>query len=73
MVRLSHSHIRIGTFQRLAYLRDEETMRRLVGYVLDKLYDEPGDDPVRLLSTSSSGVRRRWRHPTWRPVSSMGC
>lgn len=49
MVRLSHSHIRIGTFQRLAYLRDEASMRRLVGYVLSNLYDEPGDDPARLL------------------------
>ncbi|KQU55869.1 selenoprotein O [Sphingomonas sp. Leaf339] len=49
MVRLSHSHVRIGTFQRLAYLRDEENMRRLVRYVLTNLYDEPGDDPVRLL------------------------
>ena len=49
MVRLSHSHIRIGTFQRLAYMRDEAAMRRLVGYALDRLYDEPGDDPVRLL------------------------
>lgn len=49
LVRLSHGHIRIGTFQRLAYLRDAESMRRLVGYVLDRLYGEPGDDPVRLL------------------------
>ena len=49
MVRLSHSHIRIGTFQRLAYLRDEASMRRLVGYVLGRLYDQPGDDSVRLL------------------------
>ncbi len=49
LVRLSHGHVRIGTFQRLAYLRDEANMRRLVGYVLHRLYDEPGDDPVRLL------------------------
>ena len=51
MVRLSHGHIRIGTFQRLAYLRDAESMERLVGYVLRNLYgEEPGDDaPVRLL------------------------
>ena len=53
LVRLSHGHIRIGTFQRLAYERDEENMRRLVGYVLANLYDEApaggGDDPVRLL------------------------
>ncbi|MHC9417833.1 protein adenylyltransferase SelO family protein [Sphingomonas citri] len=49
LVRLSHGHIRIGTFQRLAYHRDEDAMRRLVRYVLTELYDEPGDDPVRLL------------------------
>ena len=51
LVRLSHGHIRIGTFQRLAYLRDAENMERLIGYVLRHLYDEaPGDDAaVRLL------------------------
>jgi len=51
LVRLSHSHIRIGTFQRLAYLRDAESMTRLVGYVLRNLYgEEPGEDaPARLL------------------------
>jgi uncharacterized protein YdiU (UPF0061 family) len=49
LVRLSHGHIRIGTFQRLAYERDEEGMRRLVRYVLGNLYGEDGDDPVRLL------------------------
>lgn len=49
LVRLSHGHIRIGTFQRLAYHHDEDAMRRLVRYVLTELYGEPGDDPVRLL------------------------
>ena len=49
LVRLNHSHIRIGTFQRLAYERNEEGMRRLVRYVLGNLYDEEGEDPVRLL------------------------
>lgn len=51
LVRLSHSHIRIGTFQRLAYLRDAEGMTALIGYVLRNLYgEEPGDDaPARLL------------------------
>ncbi|TXC70680.1 YdiU family protein [Sphingomonas ginsenosidivorax] len=49
MVRMSHSHVRIGTFQRLAYERDEAGLRKLVSYVLRVLYDEPGDDPVRLL------------------------
>ncbi|WP_298089843.1 protein adenylyltransferase SelO family protein [uncultured Sphingomonas sp.] len=50
LVRQSHSHVRIGTFQRLAYERDEDAMRRLVAYVLANLYGEDGDDPVRLLS-----------------------
>jgi uncharacterized protein YdiU (UPF0061 family) len=49
MVRLSHGHIRIGTFQRLAYLQDEDGMRAAVGYVLRNLYGEESDDPVRLL------------------------
>ncbi|UVO49511.1 YdiU family protein [Sphingomonas sp. SUN019] len=49
LVRMSHGHIRIGTFQRLAYERDEAGMRALVRYVLANLYGEDGDDPVRLL------------------------
>ena len=32
LVRLSHSHIRIGTFQRLAYLNDEAGLRRLTDH-----------------------------------------
>lgn len=50
LVRLSHSHIRIGTFQRLAYERDEAGMRALVRYVLHNLYAEESDDPIRLLT-----------------------
>jgi uncharacterized protein YdiU (UPF0061 family) len=49
LVRLNHSHVRIGTFQRLAYHRDEDALRRLTGYVLRELYGEDSDDPVRLL------------------------
>ncbi|MBN2971740.1 YdiU family protein [Roseomonas aeriglobus] len=49
LVRLSHGHIRIGTFQRLAYLRDAENMARLVDYVLVRLQDAAPGDPVRLL------------------------
>ncbi len=49
LVRLNHSHVRIGTFQRLAYERDEASLRKLVGYTLRNLYDEDSDDPVLLL------------------------
>ncbi|SEK55948.1 Uncharacterized conserved protein YdiU, UPF0061 family [Sphingomonas palmae] len=49
LVRLSHGHIRIGTFQRLAYHRDEQGLRALTAYVLRNLYGEDSDDPIRLL------------------------
>jgi uncharacterized protein YdiU (UPF0061 family) len=51
LVRLQHSHIRIGTFQRLAFFREAENMRRLVAYCLRHYYsEENGDDaPQRLL------------------------
>ena len=51
LVRLQHSHIRIGTFQRLAYLGEAENMRLLVDYCLRHYYGEAsGDDgPARLL------------------------
>jgi serine/tyrosine/threonine adenylyltransferase len=39
LVRLSHSHIRYGTFQRLAYQQDAPRMERLVRYCLDHLLD----------------------------------
>lgn len=52
LVRLSHGHIRIGSFQRLAYFRDAENMDRLIAYCLHHYYgEEAGDDaPARLLS-----------------------
>ncbi len=52
MFRLSHGHIRIGSFQRLATLGDDISLKRLTDYALGKYYgEEPGDDaPVRLLT-----------------------
>ncbi len=38
LTRLSHSHIRIGTFQRLAYLDDTDNLRRLVDYSIANYY-----------------------------------
>jgi len=34
LVRLSHSHIRIGTFQRLAFLKEEENLAKLLDYAV---------------------------------------
>ncbi|WP_375396805.1 protein adenylyltransferase SelO family protein [uncultured Sphingomonas sp.] len=47
LVRMSLGHIRIGTFQRLAYEGDAAGMRRLVDYCLAELFRVPaGADPV---------------------------
>jgi uncharacterized protein YdiU (UPF0061 family) len=43
LVRLSHSHVRIGTFQRLSYFKDEERLKRLLDYSADTYY--PGLSP----------------------------
>jgi uncharacterized protein YdiU (UPF0061 family) len=40
MVRLTHSHIRIGTFQRHAYFSDRERIEKLVDYCLTHYYGE---------------------------------
>ena len=56
MVRLSHGHIRIGTFQRLAYIESREEMAALVDYCLTQFpgppppADAPGrDEPAVIL------------------------
>ena len=49
MVRLSHGHIRVGSFQRLMVLEEHEHLARLVDYCL-RVYPgppPPGDAPAR--------------------------
>ncbi|WP_288411721.1 protein adenylyltransferase SelO family protein [uncultured Sphingomonas sp.] len=56
LVRLNHSHVRIGTFQRLAYERDAESIHRLVDYVLTRLYHRtPGSEPAIQLFDEAVG------------------
>jgi uncharacterized protein YdiU (UPF0061 family) len=46
LVRLSHGHIRIGSFQRLSFLKDTESLSRLLDYSLATYMPEvaaPGD------------------------------
>lgn len=38
LTRLSHSHVRIGTFQRLAFLKQKENMQKLVEFSLRNYY-----------------------------------
>ncbi len=44
MVRLSHGHVRFGTFQRLAYLQNEAGMAGLARYCLQHYYPELATD-----------------------------
>jgi uncharacterized protein YdiU (UPF0061 family) len=50
LVRLNHSHIRYGSFQRVAALGDADAMTRLVDYVLRTYFaDSDRSDPVATL------------------------
>lgn len=51
LVRLSHSHIRIGTFQRLAYLGEQAAIGRLIDYALATYWPQvpPGPTPALTL------------------------
>lgn len=63
LVRLSHSHIRIGTFQRLAALGDTENLARLVAhctrhYLPDAARTDPVEQTVTFLTTVVARVAR---------------
>ncbi|MFN2259526.1 MAG: protein adenylyltransferase SelO family protein [Parasphingopyxis sp.] len=60
LVRLSHGHIRIGSFQRLAAERDEARMRELLGYCLRHYFGEQAgeDGSERLLTHMVEGGAR---------------
>jgi uncharacterized protein YdiU (UPF0061 family) len=51
LTRLSHGHIRIGTFQRLAFFGEADNINRLVRYCLEHLYAETpaADDQANAL------------------------
>ena len=54
LTRLSHGHIRIGTFQRLAFFGQVENLKKLIRYCLEHLFGEAGDDPLRLFDLVSA-------------------
>ena len=60
MTRLSHSHIRIGTFQRLAFFDDADAIGDLARYCLDQLLGEPlgdvSENAVRLLDCACTAT-----------------
>ena len=56
LTRLSHGHIRIGTFQRLAFFGQVDNLRKLTGYCLASLYGKSGHDPLRLFDLVSQAT-----------------
>ncbi len=56
LVRLSHSHIRFGTFQRLAYLERPELMHTLIEHCVEAYYPELKEAPGE---TRASGLLER--------------
>jgi serine/tyrosine/threonine adenylyltransferase len=62
LVRLSHSHIRFGTFERLAYLNDTETMAALIDFIIANYYPE-AKDPAGVFDaavSTSARLAARW-------------
>jgi uncharacterized protein YdiU (UPF0061 family) len=58
LLRLSHSHIRIGTFQRIAFERDEAMMKRLVDYCLANLLDPATEGEPPAIALMRQAVER---------------
>jgi len=61
LTRLSHGHVRIGSFQRLAFLGQVENVKKLVRYCLENLYREPparddADNALRLFELVSAAT-----------------
>ena len=60
LTRLSHGHIRIGTFQRQAFYKDTDALNRLVRYCLEHLYGEaPAADDAENAQLLFALVARR--------------
>jgi uncharacterized protein YdiU (UPF0061 family) len=60
LVRLSHSHIRIGTFQRLLYLDETDNIRKLLDYTIRSYMPETWreDEPARATAFLEEVCRR---------------
>jgi uncharacterized protein YdiU (UPF0061 family) len=61
LVRLSHSHIRFGTFQRLAFEDDRAGLTKLVDHVIEHYYPTLGDardKPLALLGVVTDRMAR---------------
>jgi protein adenylyltransferase len=67
LIRLQHSHIRIGTFQRLAYFQEAENLARLTDYCLRHYYEgrhceERSDAAIQPPAADETGLLRSARN-----------
>jgi uncharacterized protein YdiU (UPF0061 family) len=62
LVRLSHSHVRFGSFQRLAAYRDTEGLRRLLDYAIAELHPAARGpaDFLRAVARKMAFTTGRW-------------
>jgi uncharacterized protein YdiU (UPF0061 family) len=66
LVRLSHSHVRIGTFQRLHFLDDRAGLQALFDYCIDSFYPalatspDPAADFLREVTRRSADLCASW-------------
>src|SRR3984885_10406545 len=58
LVRLSDSHVRFGTFQRLAHAGDVERLERLVSYSIANYFPDLADAPDRPARFLAAGTRK---------------
>jgi uncharacterized protein YdiU (UPF0061 family) len=58
LTRLSHSHMRIGTFQRLAYLEDVEGTQRLLDYCIENYFPQLAGSEDRAVAFLGEVVAR---------------
>jgi len=61
LTRLSHSHVRFGSFQRHAYMEQPERVGALVDYVIETYYPELGNAPDRPAALLEAAVQRMAR------------
>jgi len=75
LTRLSHSHIRFGTFQRQAYLERPDLITVLVDHAVETYYPHLADQPDRpaVLMRAGSRPARNSFPAGCRPASCMAC
>ncbi|MSP54616.1 MAG: YdiU family protein [Myxococcales bacterium] len=62
LVRLSHSHVRFGSFQRLAYVRDRAGLERLLAYAIEHYHPTATGpaDFLRAVCQAAAETCGRW-------------